>query len=136
MSIIGDIKTIAVLAAVGAIGYGGYRLYKELPNIAGDIDKGIKDVQEDFNKFIDDSKKETEDFFKDAQDQVQNLTPEPFKEANDNFNNTVADVEVATTNFIEKQIDYFNKADWSDPKTYYNATPIGQTIKAITGWSW
>ena len=134
MSVIGDIKTIAALAAVGAIGYGGYRLYKGLPNIANEIDKGIKDVQEDFDKFIEDSKKETENFFNDAQDQVQNLTPEPFKEANDNFNNTSADAEVATTNFIEKQIDYFEKVDWSDPMTYVRATPAGQIAKFF-GWS-
>lgn len=57
MSIIGDLKFIVGLGAIGAIGYGAYKIYKKIP----DVQKGAEDV---FNQVVGDFEKDPVEAFK------------------------------------------------------------------------
>ena len=57
MSIIGDLKFVVGLGAIGAIGYGAYKIYKKIP----DVQKGAEDV---FNQVVGDFEKDPIEAFK------------------------------------------------------------------------
>lgn len=138
MSVISDIKGIVGLAAIGAIGYGTYKLYKQLPTIQADFNKGLDDLEKQLKDLSDDTTKTIDDYFKDVKNPDIVISDNPIEtvlQPNPAIGLALQPnpvIQAADTLVIEPIKD----ADWSNPaKTIYNASIGGQIIKGLTGWS-
>ena len=134
MSVISDIKSIVGLAAIGAIGYGTYKLYKQLPTIQADFNKGLDDLEKQLKDLSDDTTKTIDDYFKDVKN--------PDIVISDNPIDTVLQPNPAIGLILQPNpliqaadnliVEPIKDADWSDPvKTVFTASPGGQILKAF-----
>ena len=64
MSIIGDLKFVVGLGAIGAIGYGAYKIYKKIPDVQKGAENAFNQIETDFNQVVGDFQKDPVGAFK------------------------------------------------------------------------